>query len=89
MWPGADYERVAPPRCGRCGGAEFDRRGRVALWDGGLGSGCTYEAVCRECGAVWHSRSDPFECRDRPHTLEWICRSPVTDPAAEADGSGG
>jgi hypothetical protein len=85
VFPGADYERVAPDRCERCGGSEFDRRGRVGLWDGGRGSGCTYEAIYQACGAVWHSLSDPFACRDRPQSLEWFCRSPDAEPGAAAD----
>jgi hypothetical protein len=74
MFPGADYERVAPAACDNCGGSAFERKGRVGLWDGSRGSGCTYEAVCLGCRAVWHSLSDPFACRDRPESLHWFQR---------------
>ena len=71
MFPGKDYERVAPEKCDDCGGTEFERRGRVGMWDGGRGSGYVYEAICLSCKAVWHSYSDPFMCRDNSQGLRW------------------
>lgn len=86
VFPGADYERVAPARCECCGGAEFDRRGRVGLWDGGRGSGCIYEAVCLGCGSVWKSWSAPFVCRDAPQSLQRHSHKHAEPGAAPARG---
>ena len=71
LFPGRDDERVAPAQCDRCGGLEFERKGRVGLWDGFPIGGCIYEAVCLSCNAVWQSRSNPFVCRDDPMNLRW------------------
>lgn len=71
MGPGADYERVAPAVCERCGGTQFERLGWVGLWDGPRGGGRIYQAVCLGCRAVWGTRSDPFVCRDTPESLRW------------------
>jgi hypothetical protein len=69
LFPGADFERVAPQKCEKCGGADFDRKGRVALTDGVNGGGCRYEAVCLTCNAVWQAHADPFICRFHPEEL--------------------
>jgi hypothetical protein len=68
---GAEYERVAPLRCASCNGTDFERNGRVGLWDGLQMGGCIYEAKCTTCHAIWRSRSTPFICRDDPSSLTW------------------
>ena len=71
MSSGADYEHVSPETCEKCGGSDFERRGRVGRWDGARGGGCIYEAVCLTCRTIWECRSDPFEVRDKPKELRW------------------
>ena len=85
MGRGADYEQVAPVQCERCGGSDFERHGFIGLWDGGLGGGRIYEAVCLSCNAVWESRSDPFVCRDAPLSMHWLSYKQAEQGAA-ADG---
>ncbi len=77
MWRSAEYERVAPAVCERCGGTAFERHGGIGLWDGARGGGRIYEAKCLGCRVAWRSNSDPFTCRDAPQSLRWYPSMPV------------